>query len=88
VNDPIGNSDWQTIVGYRNSPGVDATAMANRQALLEAFDALPAGDYAPYWALNSLTFRLQPFKARALRDVRQSRHSPCADQRARKHAPS
>jgi ketosteroid isomerase-like protein len=45
------HSETEMIIGYRASPGVDANALANRQALIDAFDALLAGDDAPFWAL-------------------------------------
>lgn len=43
--------DFEMILEYRDSPGVDATALANRQALIQAFDQMLAGDEAPFWAL-------------------------------------
>jgi uncharacterized protein len=49
--DAVQNSDLAMVLEYRESPGVDATALANRQSLLAAFDALVAGDDAPFWAL-------------------------------------
>jgi ketosteroid isomerase-like protein len=36
---------------YRQSPGADERAKANRQRLIDAFDAIVAGDMAPFWAL-------------------------------------
>lgn len=45
------NPAFAMILEYRNSPGVDATALANRQALLAAFDGLLAGDDAGFWSL-------------------------------------
>ena len=36
---------------YRQSPGADERAKANRQRLIAAFDAIVAGDMAPFWAL-------------------------------------
>jgi len=45
------NPDFEMILEYRTSPGVDSTALANRQALLAAFDGLLTGDDARFWAL-------------------------------------
>jgi len=39
------------VLEYRDSPGVDATALANRQSLLDAFEQLVEGNDGPFWAL-------------------------------------
>jgi len=45
------HNETEMVIGYRSSPGVDAAALANRQALIDAFDALLAGDDKPFWTL-------------------------------------
>jgi ketosteroid isomerase-like protein len=44
-------ADQTLILSYRQGKGVDEAALANRAALIAAFEALLAGDDAPFWAL-------------------------------------
>jgi ketosteroid isomerase-like protein len=59
MNETVGNTKWEQITAHY-APSVDATALANRQALIDAYKALP--DYAPYWALldPDVTFHEAP----------------------------
>jgi hypothetical protein len=51
MNDQVGNTAWGQAAGYRTSGGVDATAIANRQALIDAYDEIAAGNWEPFWLL-------------------------------------
>lgn len=44
-------TDWEVITTWRASSGLDATANANREALIDATHRIVAGDYDSYWAL-------------------------------------
>ena len=63
MTEAVGNTDWEQITNYEHSRGVDAEALANRQALIDAYEAVSAGDYAPYWALidPSVVFHEAPY---------------------------
>ena len=44
-------ADQELVFGYDSSPGVDAQALANRQALIDAFGRLARGEEEAFWAL-------------------------------------
>ena len=44
-------TDLHMVALYNQSPGPDETARANRGALIEAFEAIRAGDQAPFLAM-------------------------------------
>ena len=41
----------EMVVGYRDAPGDAAMAAANRKTLIDALDALAAGDVDAFWSM-------------------------------------
>ena len=44
-------ADQDLVLEYKSGKGVDATALANRQALIDVFDQLNRGEEEGFWAM-------------------------------------
>ena len=44
-------ADQEMVLGYQSGVGVDAQALANRQALIDVFEQLQRGEEQGFWAL-------------------------------------
>jgi ketosteroid isomerase-like protein len=47
----MADDDLQMTLQYRQRPEDEKTAAQNRKALMDALDAIKAGDFEPFWAL-------------------------------------
>jgi len=51
MDSPADTSGQQMVLAYRDQPGFDATAEANRKRITETLDALAAGDGEALWRI-------------------------------------